>query len=483
MMFTYRRLSLFALSGLLLVVGAGFCVAAGCDDSSSDPKPPPGSDAGPPDGAAGADATDPIDGAGGNGGNGGTGPEGGGCPRTGNLGDPCDDDCGCQPATPCLGVPGKKQCSVPCTNENECTSPPLNCDGQKFCDLSVGACRCFCTDAGCPTGHCLGAYCVGCSTDKDCSGHSCPTDAGFNQPVCRFDTETCVCGGVCGDGVCDEKEAALHSCPADCTGPCQSGAVLPFACSDGSLVDWCVCEGSQWNCVDPIANCPGDTQCQKLGGNCVDIPGNCYGGIISAEAHGCSGQTPLCCRQMSFATDCQEVGGECVAGEKDCTAGGYALQPLGCQGATPVCCVPHPCVSAGSSHPPGEGLCCAGLRSISSLAPMPGYPADAGLWCEFGCWQLTCAPCGDDTCELHFGENPCNCPQDCPHVPYPLACDPDAGAWAAHCGWSFCQQDGPSCHQEIPTCSNKQCVWEIQDLVGHICDPTSDGGLCVPASP
>ena len=55
-----------------------------------------------------------------------------------------------------------------------------------------------------------------CNTDKDCAGSICPDIVGGNKPKCDLKTNTCYCGGICGDGYCDSIEKRDKTCPQDC---------------------------------------------------------------------------------------------------------------------------------------------------------------------------------------------------------------------------------------------------------------------------
>jgi len=360
------------------------------------------------------------------------GPDAGPCTHEGALDDPCTDDCGCAVDLACRGWPGDQVCAVPCADWDQCQGVDLGCGNNVVCDLNVGACRCSCEGGTCPADeHCVMGYCVGCSGDGHCDGLVC-TDPGADHGVCLVSTETCVCGGVCGDGVCDEAEEAARSCPQDCPGGCMEGEILPYSCPDSSQIAWCTCTGGQWDCVDPVSACPGDTDCARAGGVCVDTPANCYDGEIAAD-------------------------------------------PQGCAAATPDCCVPLACTEAGATYAPySPGLCCPGLKALVSLAIMESWdPETPGMQCCSTCFVKTCAPCGDGACQLHLGETTCNCPEDCPLPPFPLVCSdqmPEA------CGYNYCRQEGTDCYQSVPSCVDNVCHYDIQTVPAAICDPVA--GLC-----
>jgi hypothetical protein len=69
------------------------------------------------------------------------------------------------------------------------------------------------------------------------------------------------------------------------------------------------------------------------------------------------------------------------------------------------------CAHAGSgiSGKVACSICCPGLVTISKTKLVDGKCVDDKfLDSSF------CAPCGDGVCQTSVGENPCNCPKDCP---------------------------------------------------------------------
>lgn len=411
----------FRCSAWILVLLWG---AFGCDES------PPSSDAAdessgevPDDAGADADAdADGDDVADGADGDADADADADACTGTGALGDACAIDCDCTAGLRCLGFPGEAVCSTPCTADATCTAGTVpDCDNP-FCELSLGACRCRCLGPeDCPGEQCVMSYCVGCASDDHCAGTPC----GVGTPRCRPDTETCVCAGDCGDGTCDELEAATLTCPADCPGPCADGESHPWSCWDGTLAPWCRCDAGTWVCeADPVAACPGDTECQRGGGQCVPDAASCYEGTLLAE-------------------------------------------PLGCSGASPLCCRNETCTGAGGTYYPGSGRCCPGLLALSSVMPMAGMLPDRDqIACFASCWVLTCTPCGDGVCELHLGENFCNCPRDCPAPDYTLYCS----YGDAECGLPYCRMEGDVCRQETPSCSAGSCTRTTEEFPGRVCD-------------
>ncbi|MBN2498651.1 MAG: hypothetical protein JXR96_28935 [Deltaproteobacteria bacterium] len=404
-----------ALCLAIACAGGGDGPDAGLD-SGDDAGAIDGDGAAADDGAAdaGADAA-ADDGGGADAGDGG---------GAGELGQPCRLDADCRPGLACRGLPGQEVCAVACQSWDGCEGAALPCD-DGVCDMNAGACRCPCWNTGCDEGECVDGYCVGCAADAHCEALECPDLPGQDRPRCRLDSQTCVCGGLCGDGVCDEVEASVRSCPADCAQGCTQGEILPVACKNGELVPWCTCSDGRWACEqEPTARCPGETACERAGGSCAAAAEDCYEGQIAADPQGCAGDAPLCC-------------------------------------------APVACTAAGEGYYPIVGLCCPGLRALDSAEPISGFvPEIEGVCCFANCWELYCAPCSDGVCQPHLGENCCNCPEDCPPPAYGLVCQADYD-----CGHAFCRQQGEICHQARPVCEQSRCTWQESDLEGQICDP------------
>jgi hypothetical protein len=357
-----------------------------------------------------------------------SGPDAGPCLQQGALGADCTDDCGCQADLACRGLPGAQVCAVPCESYEVCETSLPGCT-LPTCDLSLGACRCQCEIGGCGDDVCFAGFCVGCAVDPDCEAHACGSEPGLDRPVCRHDTGACDCGGACGDGVCDPAEAASLACPEDCTA-CAGPGLLAAYCSEGGAVPWCTCDGASWSCSDPFSACSGENRCQREGGQCVAEAEHCYDGTVDGS-------------------------------------------PLGCAGEAPLCCAPDPCTGAGDTYYPGNGRCCPGLRALASVSPMTGMdPEISGTVCFPGCWARICAPCGDGTCQLHLGENPCSCPEDCPAPPDGFAC---GAMGTAECGRPYCRMEGGVCREVTHRCEAGACAQDATNVPGAYCSPVTDG--------
>lgn len=237
-------------------------------------------------------------------------------------------------------------------------SPGMVCAacGDGVCGLGETACNCAgdCGTQCVPAG---GARASGPDAPACCEGLSAlPAHTAQPSGACDFDEEREICS-ACGDGACDPGENACN-CPADCAPPCYGeGETRPTGLDDDEVP--ACCEGL-------IAlSCAGPSEF----GMCFD----CIG-------------TEIC-------TACGD--GTCGIGENDCNC------PADCDAEAA-------CVPAGETVPvvPDAPECCEGLQVIGCAAP------NADGMCEDCEGASICATCGDAECGA--GENPCNCPADCP---------------------------------------------------------------------
>jgi hypothetical protein len=54
--------------------------------------------------------------------------------------------------------------------------------------------------------------------------------------------------------------------------------------------------------------------------------------------------------------------------------------------------------------------CCSGLKPVAGWGG--GYEGDCSIPAPPGGLSI-CAPCGNGICDIEYGENKCNCPDDC----------------------------------------------------------------------
>lgn len=143
-----------------------------------------------------------------------------------------------------------------------------------------------------------------CSSDEDCKDFGCTDDVGKSIPKCDSDTETCYCGGECGDGYCNSYEESPKTCPEDCL-----------------IEDLINCKelyGDAYWCSDYAGwkkECEGRGEPKKIEGLC-NIDGQDY----------C-----VTCREEAKLADCKELYGEgywCgdVADWAQCGGKGYVKE-------------------------------------------------------------------------------------------------------------------------------------------------------------
>jgi hypothetical protein len=386
---------------------AGCPGGGGASDGALDAEPDGDEDAGPQDEDRDGGQGDP------------------GCQGEGGPGEACLDDCACRPPLACRGLPGDTRCLPPCEAYADCQGAAAGC-AEPFCDFNLGACRCSCLEGQCGQEVCFAGTCVGCATDEHCASLDCTGQPLSPSPRCVLAEQRCACGGACGDGECDPAEASLGDCPADCPGPCREGARKAHSCKGMEQVAWCTCRAGAWDCLPaPEDACPGESACERQGGECVE----------SAEA---------------------------------CFDGDLAPDPLGC--APRSCCSPRACTGPGQSYYPYLGGCCPGLRAVPSRSPMPGdmLGLTGGMVCYNSCWALQCVPCGDGACQPWLGESFCTCPEDCSRPPCEFVCQAEDD-----CGLAHCRQEGPACRESAPRCEVGRCVWTERLLEGLVCDPVT----------
>jgi len=320
--------------------------------------------------------------------------------------------------------------------------------------------------------------CGECTSDQECAGGTCSTDAGVCLPSC--DCPECnVCAGhcdqpgTCGDGTCNQDPATgmgedCWTCPADCCDcdcvPSPDGSEL---CGDGLDND---CDGAiDEGCGDPCRgmDCPPGTICDASTGRCVPSDGGaCGDGVCGGDpANGGMGES------------CQTCPADC--GDCDCVPSPDGSELCGdgldndCDGAIDEGCG-DPC--RGMSCPPGTicdastGQCVPSDGGACGDGVCGGDPANGGMGescqtCPADCGDCGCVPspdgselCGDgldndcdgeadEGCPVPCGGGACGPGEVCVH---PVSCpigpelDPYCIAVPAGCGttpWCGCFPD------------------------------------------
>ena len=158
------------------------------------------------------------------------------------------------------------------------------------------------------------------------------------------------------------------------------------------------------DCVIKTAGC---SMCSGTYGSCMNkdsIEGVCYrgGDELNCDAITLSPTACMCvdnkCEGILYCFDgqCFDMGGNPI--DIKCAIAGEEIEP----------------------EEYNQGIrCCDGLTEM-----VPGkwlYPCNSGEICQNGCvivppyetpW-VQCSSCGNIICESEYGENECNCPEDC----------------------------------------------------------------------
>lgn len=220
----------------------------------------------------------------------------------------CSWDCGTPVTTICGNGTCEWQngettstCSVDCS-----ASVPGGYCGDLICDLVVGennTCTSDCMTQGyCGDGLCQmemgenSGWCNDCGTVTTCGDGICATD-GSENGWCNdgpFDgTNYTICGGFCGDGICQVTESS--SWCADCgtmTGYCGDGTCDPMGAEDGwcydsynastALYDLCASVGY---CGDGVCALDGseDNWCYDNAGMVCQAAGYCGDGVCATN--------------------------------------------------------------------------------------------------------------------------------------------------------------------------------------------------------
>ena len=107
----------------------------------------------------------------------------------------------------------------------------------------------------------------------------------------------------------------------------------------------------------------------------------------------------------------------CVTQDNVCDSGeSFCTYPIGCQppeGLSDACCGEgDACWTASADEFPISGIvgCCPGLEEVTYDFWSEGNQDCSGFTMEYG--VICVLDCGDGDCTM--GENPCNCPEDCP---------------------------------------------------------------------
>jgi len=137
------------------------------------------------------------------------------------------------------------------------------------------------------------------------------------------------------------------------------------------------------------------------------------GGVYAGE-NGCNQDSDCACGTDMTTKECAIGLKENINISLQCPdfCSGFAgnLQ-IKCQNGTCIQFNPNSCAKEGEAYYPGTEKCCEGLKSVfpyelpdgSCISPENDTRAGAPV----------CAPCGNGKCESQYGEDKCNCAEDC----------------------------------------------------------------------
>ena len=424
--------------------------------------------------------------------------------------------------------PGESQsnCPIDCGSVLTCPSTQYNGYTEFFgCDYSFCPNGCLTDDKGCPSGCRVDdfVYCTdyvshdACEQDLNCdwytsgsglsycsvssySGGNCPStrynnysqgyscNYGLCPSGCDFDGSGCPVGcygshsGCDNDGICDPNESSF-SCPADCSGYTQCESTIynnytnsgscnfnncPSGCNFGS--DGCPFECTSYG--TPAATCSTlytEADCTSQG---CDWHTDSYGAYYCYE----SGPDGPFCADHSTVDACRGQWG-CIwdAASSDCyypddSSDVYCGNNVCDGGESPSSC-PGDCPYYVSDCSATDGWACTSSQACTAVN---------WYWCEGACYNVECNdnPLGCDNdgyCELQYGENYENCPNDCQAG----SCDRNNGL--AH----YCLSPGDCGDQGYSWCyTNSRCYWSSSECPGanycgdSICDADESAASC-----
>ena len=399
--------------------------------------------------------------------------------------------------------------------------------GDGYCDGSNNNADCLYDGGDCCPSTCVdGAYSCA-SNGGDCDDCIDPAAEDSNGGG------SCASAPVCGDGVCEDGEAAGDAgCYADCG--CVEGEVDCGAAEDGFYGN---CIPGSWAC-DGLADCNTGADEADCGPSFTCGDGVCEDGEAGGDA-GCYADCG--CLEGEFDCGAAEDGwyGNCISGGWACD--GYAdcnteADEADC-GAPPTCeelglwdcgdgqCINPSYVCDGSLDTcnAGWGPDCANGADESLATCGEDHDeciADACVDCvydwtaygseccdtAFGAFGLDCATleanygwdcsgcacpgdpvgvCGDGTCQ--WAEDDTSCPDDCQPDPY-ANCTGNAN-WASD-GWCDASNNNADCLFDGGDCCPSTCVDGTYSCAsyGGTCDDCIDpdaedsnyGGSCTP---
>ena len=293
-------------------------------------------------------------------------------------------------------------------------------------------------------------------TPEDGGGDGAPPKECEADDDCKYLDEA----GSCVIHECNSVEATCQPANAPDGKQCEDAdpCTVKSECEQGE------CEGVEDKKCDDENPCTSD-ECEWDSGDCVHKPknegGSCDDGVACTKNTKCKGGAcigEVNCDDGDPCTEdwCDWEGGEvCVHDQKP-----------GCG---------EECAGDGEMLEPGDGPseCCENLKKLQVCEynqEIPCDPDQPDIPCEEACGcsqeKKVCTKCFDGSCGP--GENPCNCPEDCPFGPGPCGSDADCfdGAVCIEgqciiCGIEICDDGADNdCDGQIdePGCTESNCA-------------------------
>lgn len=289
----------------------------------------------------------------------------------------------------------------PCPQNQICVAGECLCPPNKPFKNSKGVCVSCLNDGDCPPCHiCTPEGCV----PIDCVEGVCDESTGgcvecLNTGDCDGENECCqgkkcdCCPGFIRDnvsGLCiPAPDCTLDSDCPECH-ICSSGICTPIQCPEGYICVKGECE--------PICDCA-SAKCSEIEA-CVSLDsGDCY----------CSPCEGDCTLNTDCGPGCYCKDGECRPKpcKGSCVDGSDCGPGCGCKDGECVPCDSLDCTTSDCSDVLGCGCTSQGCQDIKSCSGDCTTQADCGPGCT--CWEGTCTPCADFSCEDCYKHPGCAC--------------------------------------------------------------------------
>ncbi len=421
----------------------------------------------------------------------------GGCVHSANTG-ACSDGSVCTQADVCASGICQPGPSLPCDDENPCTTD--SCDPMAGCQHSPASQACDDGDACTQGDQCQGSKCapgkaISCDDGNACTDDVCDPKAGcshgVNASACD-DGNACSSGDQCSGGVCkpgkppacdDGNPCTSENC--DATQGCNS-VPNSLPCSDGSvctLGDQCqvgkclpgkgiVCDDGNI-CTDDA--CDASAGCSHTANTASCDDGNaCTSGDMCVNAS-CSGGVPVDCDDNNGCTadQCAPASGcQHKATTQPCDDGSACTKGDACAGGN---CLPGKVIMCDDGNACTDDACdlSKGCTATANAAPCSdGNACTSGDVCSGGaCSGVKPAVCDDGkTCTVDW----CDPSKGCQTLAIPGTCDDGSACTNADtCTAGSCAGKAIVCDDADP-CTTDSC----DSKLGCATTAAPDGTIC-----